>query len=239
MYDVAAILQPVSTAIDAKLGRCGRCMRISATATAVSWALAGVAAITESTIGQAIALAGAVPLTVLSMAHGIAYLTRERVSAGGCTACEHKARERARLARRRRVKAWFTGRPGRPARQANRGCLDCKTSTRDELIERADQLPTADTHILDVIQASPEFQHVTPLLAQPAPIDSWMADMRHHFVFALNTTDDGRTRHALFAARWEDYGMASTLLVTQSSGGGDPIVTDIRALQQERLQVPL
>jgi hypothetical protein len=206
-------------------------MRLSATATTVSWALVAGAALAGSAIGQAVAMAGAVPLTGLSLAHGIAYLVRKPAAGGGCTPCAQKAKERARLARRRRMKAWLSGRWAVTARKATRTCTACKsTFTRDELIEFADQLPAADTEILGVIQGSAEFQRVASLLARPQPIDSWSADMRHHFVFQLQPTDDGRGRHALFAARWEDYGLASAVLVTQNSDGGDPLVTAIRAL---------
>ena len=218
------------TAIEQRLGRCSRCIRLSVILTGSSVAL--FAAFTAAGAPKPLILVAAAPVIAfagLSAAHGIAYLVREPVAATGCTPCAKKARAIQRAARKRRLFSWFH-RPvrhnGRHTRTSNRHTT--ATQSLQGLSQSVEALPRADQGLLSVIKASPEYQSIVSRLADADPVDTWREDVRNHFLYRLNADADGAPSEALFVARWEDYDLLSAVVITPSPNGGEARIVDLR-----------
>jgi len=226
METVMTMFRPLSTAIDARLGRCSACMQWSAVLTAGSvLVLALLIGAGASTAVMLTAGVPAIAFTALSVAHGVAYVVRGPAPAAGCASCAEKARAR-RLARLRshpwsflrRQKVAITKAPAT-------GCRTCGKSRGD--------LP-ADEGMRAIVEASPEFQSLVGRLAEAEPVDSWEVDMRNHFLYRLKPETDGEGARALFVARWEDDDLLSALVITPDPAGGEPMVVDYRAAGPDR-----
>ena len=228
MSAIAGILEPLTSSIDAKLGRCASCMRLSATLTAASWALLTAQALSGVAWLQPLALAAVVLCTSVSLAHAVAYLVRE--PAGACTPCARKAQRQRRAARIRRIKStmMFWRQPRRRASGKPRECIACKQASRETLQTAPEELPNADAGLLDVLRTSSEFQSIAADLADSAPIDTWQGDLRNFFVFQLHPDANGHHRHAVFVIRWEDRGLLSAAVITADPSSNEPQVRDLR-----------
>jgi hypothetical protein len=231
METVTTLIQPFSAPIDAKLGRCARCMRLSAGLTAGSLlllaALMGAGAGTPL-VFAAVVLVGA--FTTLSIAHGIAYLVRGPAPVKGCVSCAEKAKARQRAARRQRRWSWLLKPKAAAASRTSSGCRTCsKPRSLEALYAMADELPRADEGLRAVVESSPEYQSLLPRLAALEPIDSWQVDLRNHFVYRLKPETDGEGATALFVARWEDYTPLVAVVVIPDPNGGEPRIVDLRA----------
>jgi hypothetical protein len=231
METVATLIQPLSTAIDAKLGRCARCMRWSAGLSGGSFLL--LAVVMTAGAGTPLILVAIVPaaaFTTLSIAHGVAYVVRP-APVKGCVSCAEKAQARRRAARRQRLWSWLRKQP--KAAAASRTAGGCKTCGQrrsvDELSAIADELPRADEELRGVVESSPEFQSLLPRLAAREPSDSWQADLRNHFVYSLKPETHGEGATALFVARWEDNLPLTAVVVIPDPNGGEPRIVDLRA----------
>jgi hypothetical protein len=225
------LVEPISALIDAKLGRCTRCMRLSAHLTIGSWLLLAAMIVLGVSSIVAIAALIAVLCTTVSVAHGVAYYVREPGPVQGCNACAQKSKERARRSRRQRV--WQRVRHPFAAlaaeKKAARRCNTCKPRiTAANIHELADHLPSADEDLRAVVEASPEYQLVVSRLAAPDPVDTWQADMRNHFIYRLQPDVNGHCAHALFIARWEDDELLSAVLI-RPGHDGEPTTVDLRA----------
>jgi len=231
METVGTMIQPLSTAIDAKLGRCARCMRWSAGLSGGSFLL--LAVLMTAGAGTPLILAAIVPaaaFTTLSIAHGVAYVVRGPAPIEGCVSCAEKAKLRQREARRQRLWSWLRKPKAATASRTAGGCKTCgKRRSVDELSAIADELPGADDGLRVVVESSPEYQSLLPRLAALEPADSWQADLRHHFVYRLKPETDGEGATALFVASWEAYAPLMAVVVIPDPDGGEPRVVDLRA----------
>lgn len=229
-----SLLNPVSSLIDAKLGRCVRCMRLSAGLTAGSWLLFAALSMLSAQSWMTLTVTIATVLsTSVSLAHAVAYAVREPAPVTGCSACAQKAKTRARIARRRRRMQWLRHpltafRLPRRTRTA-RPCGACKQKiTAENMLELADQLPAAEVALRAVVESSVEYQLIASRLVSPEPVDTWQADMRNHFLYRLRPDENGQSANALFVARWEDYALMSAVLITPNPTG-EPTIVDLRA----------
>jgi hypothetical protein len=208
-------------------------MRWSAGLTAASWLLAvgliGGAAPAPLVLT---ALVPAFAFTGLSVAHGIAYLVRGPAPAVGCKTCAEKARARQQEARWKRLR-WRLSHPfaQRPTarKRKKRACRSCGPRTADTAIRRADELPKADPHLRELVEATPEFQALIPFLEATEPVDSWQYDLRSHFVYELNAGAYGDGATALFVASWGADTPPTAVIVVPDGNGAEPRIVDLRA----------
>jgi hypothetical protein len=126
----------LASQLDAKLGRCPRCMRQSFLAALAAWAVAGIAwAIFGSNIVAAAAIIVALGLNALWIAHLIAHATRS-VAASGAQRSERAAAMSRReiipaFARALGAMALVTAWPAGAAFAAN--CCDCSQCRSDQV----------------------------------------------------------------------------------------------------------
>ena len=213
------------------LGRCARCMRESAFATAaalVAWG--SLLYVGWAAWAQAAAFAFAA-LAALTGAHLVARIARSP-AASPCTQCE----EKRRAWRRRhfwRLLKWRLSSAGR-RHWAERSSSRCRTCGQRTPLQQLDVQPPAHPGLREVVEGSPQFASVVNHLAQPEPTDSWEADMLHYYVYALRPAHGEVSRHALFVARWEDDLPVHSRLVVQHDTS-EPQVQEIVAVPvQER-----
>jgi hypothetical protein len=225
-------MRPVSAALDAKLGRCARCMRWSAGLCA-GWLLLLGALITAGA-SKPLILGAIVPATAfitLFIAHAVAYLVRP-APVKGCLSCAEKAKARRRAARRRRLWSWSPRQRAAEARRRARSCRTCgKRRSAEELSAMADELPPANEELRGLVESSPEFQSLLPRLAALEPVDTWQADMRQHFVYQLRSDGHGPPASALLVASWDNHGLISAVEITPDPEGAEPRVTDLMLLR--------
>jgi len=229
--DMAAtsLIQPVSAAIDEKLGRCARCIRWSLALTALAWL--AVLALDAAGMTSSVWAMGvpAIGFTALSLAHGIAYVVRGPAPTG-CKSCAEKRKAHQRIARWRRLK-WRLRHPfaQRKVQARQQGCKTCPgPRTLDEAMNEADELSPADQEIRGLIEATPEFQSIVAHLAETDPSDTWHYNLRNHFVYTLKPDAYGVGATALFVRRWEDDGFITAAIVIPDDDGGEPRVIDLR-----------
>jgi len=221
-------LRRLTRAIDEKLGRCARCMRLSAILTAMSWLLVALTArLTGPGVWQALAIAGASIFTALLLAHAVAFVVRP-APAVACATCAQRAAERAHRRRRQQRWAWATTLISTPAptRRRRSGCRGCGATRRRPVDPEA--LPGAGEGLRGIVEASAEFHAISARLLSPEPEDSWRDETRHHFLYRLAPDATGDTAHALFVTRWDLDEPLSAVIVAPSSDGGEPHVTDLR-----------
>jgi len=230
MDTVMTLVQPMRSAIEAKLGRCARCMRLSATLTLGSAAL--LALVVTAGVTQPIAFIASIPFAAfatLFVAHAVAYVVRGPAPAH-CVPCAQKARARERQLRWQRRWGWLQAkRQSARVIPRSESCRKCgKPRTPEEIFKAADALPPADEALRGVVESSAVFQSLLPRLADAAPSDTWQVNMLNHFVYPLKAETNGENPTALFIARWEDDGPLSALLITPDPDGGEPHVADLR-----------
>jgi hypothetical protein len=225
---MTVLVRPIVDAFHSKLGRCQRCMRLSWQLALALWMLLAITFISgQSPLMSAIALTATLIVTSLSLAHGVAYVVRAPEPRSGCSTCQQKAKARVRAGRTRR--RWQNLLRWRFGSRAQTGkCRTCRQRwSQQEMIDFADDLPTADADLIAVVEASPEFAVIRDHLAISTPVDTWQANMRNHFLYQLQPRD-GATMNALFVARWEDERLLSASVITTSGDGGEP---SVRSLQ--------
>jgi hypothetical protein len=81
---------------------------------------------------------------------------------------------------------------------------------------------------------SPEYRAIRPRVAQLAPVDSWLEDGLHFFVFRLKPPDDSQVAAelaplAVFAMHPDSNAPVSAVVVTPSADGTQAEVRDLRA----------
>ena len=233
MEKVAELIQPLSVAIDEKLGRCASCMRLSAALTVgtalILFAFISAGAGTPLIVAAAVAAAAS---TTLSIAHGIAFLVRP-APAQGCLSCAEKAKARMKARRRQRMWSWLWKRKTASATRKGAECTTCgKPRPLETLVDIADELPSADEDLRSLVEASPEFQSLMPQLAAPEPSDTWRANMRSNFVYTLKPAAYGEGAAVLFVASWDSDGLLSATVVIPDKDGGEPRAIDLRTGQE-------
>ena len=214
-----------------KLGRCARCMRLSAGLAAGSWLLlAGVLGVHAGSWFVLVAAASVAIFTAWSVAHGLAYVARGPARAQGCRSCEERAKARRRKLKWRRRWSWFRARKPIAATRQSAGCQHCsekKALENDYAL--ADMLPPADADLRAVVESSPAFLSLLPRLAARDPVETWRVGMRNYFAYELNPGSDGLPASALLVARWEDDAPMSALVITGEPGSDEVRVVDLRA----------
>jgi len=231
---MGTVFKPLATAIDAKLGRCYRCMQMSLASALGLWLLLAVAALAAAGTPTLLTLAvPAVAFTLWSAAHGVAYVLRGPERAKGCRNCAERARARQRAVRWRRRWAWLTGKPASAARQRRRkaGCRNCDRSVALKAEDTAAALPPAEQGLRHVAEDSPEFESLRPRLASQEPVDTWKTNMQSFFLYELKPDADGSVSHALFITRWEDDAPISAVVITPDPAGGEPRSVNLRSPQ--------
>jgi hypothetical protein len=222
MAIAAGLVRPLSAAIDAKLGRCFKCMRLSAVLTVGSWSLAATLLIVGAPEPLLFFVALMVAaLTPLSLAHGIAYVARGPSHASGCVPCAAKAKAQAYKTRRA-----FTVRKS-PAST----CTSCAQAPRplEALSAMAEDLPKADEALAGVLERSGEFNVIRHRLANPEPVDSWQADMKHYFLYKLKSDAEAQNATALFVMSWDYDDPLSGVVITTNQVDRDARMVNLQA----------
>jgi hypothetical protein len=212
-------VRPLSAAIDAKLGRCFKCMRLSAALTIGSWSLLAtllIAGAREPLLFFA-ALVAAM-LTPLSVAHGIAYALRGPSRAIGCVPCAAKTKVQAY-----KTPSAFTVPKSRST------CTSCAQAPRplEALSAMAEDLPKADEALADVLEKSGEFNAIRHRLSNLGPMDSWQADMKHYFLYELKPDAEAENATALFVMSWDYDEPISGMVVTTDQADGNARVVQL------------
>jgi len=223
---IGTMFQPLSVAIDAKLGRCQRCIRLS-----IGWTVVCLSVLVLLIIVGAqrqLVLMVSVPaaaFSALSIAHGAAYVLRRPAAAKRCTPCE----ARRKTEREGGLKQGFSRRTPAPGvtSQIFRSCATCgKSKSPAELIATADQLPRADQRLLKVVESSEPYRSLMEKMASLSPIDDWQANQNNHFVYRLKDDAYGEGASVLFVAAWPTHELISAMVVVPSDP--EPLLIDVR-----------
>jgi hypothetical protein len=205
--------------LSSKLGRCGRCIRLTLEASLGCLLVAVVAAAAGAPAAVTIALGSVTAVFACWLAaHGVAYALRGPERATGCRSCAENARAYRRARRWRHVRAWFASAPVPATGRA--GCRRC--GRRTPVSEMPDALP-ADEGLRSVAEHSVEFQQLVSRLARPEPVDSWQADMLNYFLYELTSGPGSPQSHALFVTGWEYDAPVSVVVLTPEEAMLQPL----------------
>jgi hypothetical protein len=204
-----------------KLGRCARCMRLSAGLVAASLGLWSFAWLADA--GQPALLLAAGASAVFGawlLAHGLAWVIRGPDRASGCSTCAQRARRRRREQRWLRVKRWLQRAPGQAGRPGG---------PRPAPLTAMHNAPAADARLLPAVEACKEFDGIADRLAHATPADMWQSDGLHFFLYELLEVDgEALPPHAVFVMRAGGEQPVLAYVVHPDPAGGQPRVDDLR-----------
>jgi hypothetical protein len=227
-----SVLEPLIGLVASDLGRCAHCMHTSAAMTVGAWAVLGIAAGAGAGNGLLFLLAlPSAAFTLLSLAHGVAYVARGPERATGCKSCAERASARRRTERWQRRLGWLRPFPAPASKQHRRrsgGCRTCTGNTALESEDAAAALPSAEEGLRHVVERSPEFHLLLTRLASPEPADTWKVNMQSFFLYQLVPDANGQVPHAIFVTRWEDDVPVSAVILTPDPNGGAPVAVNLR-----------
>ena len=111
------------------------------------------------------------------------------------------------------------------------------------MFDASEDLPCADFGLLGLLKRSLEYGAIRHRAVNRKPLDAWMMNGEHYFVFELLPSKDvaattTATSFALFKMRWEDNGPVVALIITPSTDGAHAEVRDVRLPDNVHL-VPL